>query len=263
MKQSAYFLASITAFITLFATAPLQAGVTQDSISVQNAPAADDGWEFTLSPYAWAAGLNGSVGIGNVVSEVDLSFGDILENLDIGAMLHFEARKGRWAFLFDGFWLKLDADADTPGPLFSGANVEVEELRLAALVSYRVLEGSTTLDLLAGASYFSIDTELNLLPGQVSAASLSQSEDWVDPVIGFHLRHEHCERWFTMLRGEVGGFDLGSDLTWQVMGGVGYRVGESSDVFFGYRHLKIDYSENNFTYDTETSSFILGMNFFF
>ena len=98
MKQSAYFLASITAFITLFATAPLQAGVTQDSISVQNAPAADDGWEFTLSPYAWAAGLNGSVGIGNVVSEVDLSFGDILENLDIGAMLHFEARKGRWAF---------------------------------------------------------------------------------------------------------------------------------------------------------------------
>ncbi len=74
---------------------------------------------------------------------------------------------------------------------------------------------------------------------------------------------EKTEGALSMLRGEVGGFDLGSDLTWQVMGGVGYRVGESSDVFFGYRHLKIDYSENNFTYDTETSSFILGMNFFF
>ena len=74
---------------------------------------------------------------------------------------------------------------------------------------------------------------------------------------------EKTEGALTMLRGEVGGFDLGSDLTWQVMGGVGYRVGESSDVFFGYRHLEIDYSENNFTYDTETSSFILGMNFFF
>ena len=74
---------------------------------------------------------------------------------------------------------------------------------------------------------------------------------------------EKTEGALTMLRGEVGGFDLGSDLTWQVMGGVGYRAGESSDVFFGYRHLKIDYSESNFTYDTETSGFILGMNFFF
>ena len=47
------------------------------------------------------------------------------------------------------------------------------------------------------------------------------------------------------------------------MAGAGYRTGESSEVFLGYRHLDIDYSDNNFTYDTETSGFLLGMHFSF
>ncbi len=264
MKKYTWPLLVITAATSILTTASLQAGEADHVILTQEIPpAADDGWEYTLSPYAWAASLSGSVGLGPVVSDVDLSFGDILDNLEIGAMLHFEARKGRWAFLFDGFWMKLDADAETPGPLFSGANIEVEELRLAGLVSYRAIEGPTTLDLLAGVSYFSIDTDIELLPGSLEGRSINPSEDWVDPVIGFHLRHKMSERWFTMLRGEIGGFDVGSDLTWQVMAGAGYRTGESSEVFLGYRHLDIDYSDNNFTYDTETSGFLLGMHFSF
>lgn len=160
--------------------------------------------------------------------------------------------------------MKLDADADTPGPLFDGANIKVEELRLAGLVSYRVFEGPITFDVLAGASYFSIDTDLELLPGLLpNSRSLNKSEDWVDPVIGFHLRKEINERWFSMLRGEIGGFDVGSDLTWQVMVGAGCSLGENSEMFVGYRHLDIDYSDNNFIYETETSGLVLGVNFLF
>lgn len=248
---------------TLLASAPLHAGEKDAIIPVPQAPASDDGWQFTLSPYAWAAGLDGSVGIGNVVADVDQSFSDIIENLDMAAMLHFEARKGRWAFMLDGFWLRLEADADTPGPFYDGAEAEVEELRLSGLVAYRAIEGPTTLDLLTGLSYFSVDTDLELTPGLLAGRELSSSKNWIDPVLGFHLRHELCERWFAMLRGEIGGFGAGSDLTWQVMTGVGYRTGESSEVFLGYRHLDIDYSDNGFTYDTVTSGIILGMNFSF
>jgi len=256
-------LATLATVTTLLASAPLHAGEKDAIVPAPHAPASDDGWQFTFSPYAWAAGLDGSVGLGNVVANVDQSFSDILENLDIGAMLHFEARKGRWAFMLDGFWLRLEADADTPGPLYGAAEAEVEELRLSALLAYRAIEGPTTLDLLAGLSYFSVDTDLELTPGLLAGRELSFSEDWIDPVIGFHLRHELCERWFSMLRGEIGGFGAGSDLTWQVMTGVGYRTGESSEVFLGYRHLDIDYSDNGFTYDTATSGIIVGMNFSF
>ena len=76
----------------------------------------------------WAPGLGGEVGIGNAVTDIDISFGDILEDLEIAAMLQFEARKGRWGFLFDGFWLQLSDSAITPGLLFGGAKVTIEEL---------------------------------------------------------------------------------------------------------------------------------------
>jgi opacity protein-like surface antigen len=261
MSNSHLPLAAIAAVLS---TAPLTAGDADAFVSMPaTAPTADSGWEFTFSPYAWAAGLDGTVGIGTVTADIDLSFSDILENLDIGAMGHFEARNGRWALLFDGLWLKLDSRAATPGPLYGGARVDVEELRLAAQVSYRALEGPTTLDLLAGLSYFSIDSDFALLPGTLAGGQIGTSEDWIDPIIGFHLRHELSERWFTMLRGEIGGFSVGSDLTWQAMAGVGYQTGDSSAVFLGYRHLDIDYDDNGFVYDTATSGFILGMNFSF
>ena len=264
MKKYTSSVAVIAMAATVLTNPVLKAGESPDMVPAQDTPPmTDSSWQFTLSPYLWAAGLSGSVGIGRAVSEVDLSSRDILDNLDIGAMLHFEARKGRWAFLFDGFWMKLDADADTPGPLFGGANIKVEELRLAGLIAYRVMEGPTTLDLLAGASYFSIKTDFELLSGILNARSFNRSEDWVDPVVGFHVRHELSERWFSILRGEVGGFNVGSDFTWQAMAGAGYRIGENSEAFLGYRHLDIDYSDNNFTYDTETSGFILGVNFLF
>lgn len=244
--------------------APLYAG-DADALIPLSTPSSSSGdeWEFVFTPYGWAAGLDGTVGIGNATAEMDLSFSDILDDLQIGAMGHFEARKGRWAFLFDGLWLKLEDGADTPGPLFGGADVEVEELRLAGLLSYRVLEGPTTIDLLAGASYFSIEADLELVPGRLAGRKVGTSADWVDPVVGFHLRHELSEQWFTMLRGEIGGFGAGSDLTWQVMGGVGYRTSDTTSVFLGYRHLAIDYSKHDFVFDTETSGFILGVNFSF
>ena len=257
-------LAAICAAASFLASTPIYAGDDKMIIPpAGTAPAADGGWEFTLSPYAWAAGLDGSVGIGNVVAEVDQSFSDIVDKLDVAAMLHFEARKGPWAFMLDGFWLRLEAGADTPGPLYGGAEVEVEELRLSGLIAYRAIEGPTKLDLLTGISYFSVDTDFRLTPGLLAGREISFSEDWVDPVVGFHLRHELCERWFAMLRGEIGGFDAGSEFTWQAMTGVGYRAGDSSEVFLGYRHLDIDYSDNDFTYDTSTSGIILGVNFSF
>ncbi len=244
--------------------APLYAG-DADAFAPLTIPSTESGddWEFMFSPYGWAAGLDGTVGVGSVTADVDLSFSDIVDDLEIGAMGQFEARKGRWAFLFDGLWLKLESGADTRGPLYGGAAVDVEELRLSGLLSYRILEGGTTLDLLAGASYFSIETDLELLPGNRAGRTIGTSADWVDPVVGFHLRHKLSEKWFTMLRGEIGGFGAGSDLTWQAMGGVGYRTSGSSSIFLGYRHLAIDYSKDNFVFDTETSGFIVGMNFSF
>jgi hypothetical protein len=62
---------------------------------VHAAPSTTDAWQFQVTPYLFGAALSGTTGIGNVTADVDLSFGDILDNLDSGFMAMLEARKGR------------------------------------------------------------------------------------------------------------------------------------------------------------------------
>ena len=51
-------------------------------------------------------------------TNVDQSFFDIWDALDIGLMGTLEARKKRWGFLLDALYLKISGDASTPEPLF-------------------------------------------------------------------------------------------------------------------------------------------------
>jgi len=47
----------------------------------------DKDWQAFIAVYLWLSGLNGETGTGNNVSDVDVSFGDIWENFDIGGRL--------------------------------------------------------------------------------------------------------------------------------------------------------------------------------
>ncbi|WP_156953419.1 hypothetical protein [Afifella pfennigii] len=61
-------------------------------------PAHAQDWEFQVTPYAWLSGLSGDVGTipGLPAGSVDLSFGDILDDLDFAGMLLASARNGPW-----------------------------------------------------------------------------------------------------------------------------------------------------------------------
>ena len=74
-------------------------------------PVDGDEWRFSITPYLWAVGLNGDMTVKGVDSDVDESFGDILDNLDIALEAHFEAWKGKWGGFFDGTYVKLKTDA--------------------------------------------------------------------------------------------------------------------------------------------------------
>ena len=69
------------------------------------------GWEFSGAIYAPMMGLEGDIGIAGITTSVDLSFGDILEELDGGATAAFEARYDRWSITGDFIWLKLSGSA--------------------------------------------------------------------------------------------------------------------------------------------------------
>ena len=74
-----------------------------------------DEWQFSITPYLWAVGLNGDMTVKGMDSEVDENFGDILSNLDIALEAHFEVWKDKWGGFFDGTYVKLKTDAGTTG----------------------------------------------------------------------------------------------------------------------------------------------------
>ena len=64
-------------------------------IRAQAAAAPSGGWTFEFTPYIWGAGMSGEVEAGSLPKiNVDMSFSDILKNLDAGLMGAFEARQG-------------------------------------------------------------------------------------------------------------------------------------------------------------------------
>ena len=94
--------------------------------------------------------------LGRVVRE---SFSDTLEELDLGAMGMFEARKGRHGLLVDGQYAKLSSSVPVPVPMVGATlPVQLKTRMVSGLFAYRHgwIENETTqVDLVAGVRVWS------------------------------------------------------------------------------------------------------------
>ena len=101
-----------------------------------------------------------------------------------------------------------------------------------------------------------------ILPGSPSARV---DESWVDPIIGLRWTTPLSERWKLRLRGDVGGFSIGSSFTWSGSATTIFRMTERLDLQIGYRVLDVDYDNGKapdngfFEYNTTTHGPLLGL----
>lgn len=222
--------------------------------------AQDSGWSFALSPYAWTPGLTSSVETAWGTVEVDKSIGDVLSDLDLAFMGAFEARNGRWSLITDLFYADLSQSRSTPlGVLFSRAKIETEAKILNGYVGYRVFEGGqVAVDLMAGFRVNSIDLDLSLAPGLLAGQRFGMSETWVDPLIGGRMRFDITDGWFATVFADVGGFRVGSDLTWQIFGSLGYQFNGRWSVQGGWRYFAIEKTINGRDIEIDLNGPLLG-----
>ncbi|MFZ1641045.1 MAG: hypothetical protein WAV07_06320 [Candidatus Contendobacter sp.] len=222
--------------------------------------AQDSGWSFALSPYAWTPGFTSSVETAWGTVEVDKSIGDVLSDLDLAFMGAFEARNGRWSLIADLVYADLSQSRPTPlGVLFSRAEIETEAKLLSGYAGYRVFEGGqVAVDLMAGFRVNSIDLDISLAPGLLAGQRFGMSETWVDPLIGGRARFDITDRWFATVFADVGGFRVGSDLTWQIFGSLGYQFNERWSVQGGWRYFAIEKTINGRDVEIDLNGPLLG-----
>ena len=200
--------------------------------------------------YGFMLGIKGDATIGNVTTDVDLSFSDIWDNLDIGGMAFVEHRRGKWSFIGDVAYLKIsDEETIYRTPVSSTTlDAEFEQTLAEAFVGYRVFEqnqGETQfgIDLLGGARYneltFELDTRASLL-GLTTSASRNAEEDWVDGVVAARVQYGHENGWGVSAWADIG--DASDSSSYQLMGIVSYHFKNNIRVYGGYRLYHFEYT---------------------
>jgi hypothetical protein len=209
--------------------------------------------ELVLAAYAWGPELVGTVGADGASADVDMSFSDLLDKLNVGVMAAAGLRIGRFVALLDVMWMELEEEVSSRtvqlGPITLGPaelDVLVQQGMADLKLGYRVLEprGSlpVTVDLLAGGRYWymgtDVDLDFALLPGR----SFDESEDWIDPIVGARVAFELSPRVQLVALGDWGGWDVGSasHSTWQATGLVGVKLSEAWSLRAGYRAIEVE-----------------------
>jgi hypothetical protein len=224
-------------------------------------------WHIDWVPaYLWFTGLKGTVGAGGYQVPVDATFGDIFSQLNIGLMTVSDVRRKRIGLLTDLFYISLSSNQQsTPiGVSYSGFNANSKTFFLDPEAYFRVLDGDVlSVDALAGFRYWHLNNNMQLFPAALPGATIGQTQDWVDPLLGARFRLNMRKGLFATLKGDAGGFGVGSQVTYQIYAGVGKEFKRKFSTIIGYRYLDVDYRNGGFVDDTHMSGPVIGFNLHF
>ena len=233
---------ALLATLTLVA-APVSAQDPDDPVT------AEDGWHFTIAPYLWATGLEGTISFqGTPNIPVDASFSDILDNLDLALAGHFEGRSGRWGFGLDAMYVKIAAKATIDFPIGPGdgpsaeLQIDLQETLLEGFGFYRIAvsQRSTNpgfVDALAGFRYVDVSQEVVL----GSLERPRRELDWTDAVLGLRGYAPLGDRFGLLARGDVG--FLGSDYTLSLKADLHWRISNRWRLIGGYKYMDFNLEE--------------------
>jgi hypothetical protein len=115
-------------------------------------------------------------------------------------------------------------------------------------------------DALRAAAQARVDALKSKLTKDIASALKSQlgtsatlNERWLDPYVGFAGRYNFCKAWYLTGKADIGGFGIGSEITWQGYGALGCQVTRLIFLEAGYRYLYTDYDHGGFVYDVTQS----------
>lgn len=226
---------------------------------VYAASAHADEWKQELTPYLWGSNLQGSVTVGSVTAGVDLGFGDILDKLEMGFMGAYRVSNDRWSVTLDAMYMGLGATSRGANGLLA-SEMDVDQMSIELAAEYAVTDHLTVL---GGLRYADVEARIAVNGPSNTLVKASSAHSWVDPIVGLQYRVPLSSKWSLALRGDVGGFGIGSDLAWQGIATVRFDLSENIAAVAAYRYIDTNYDSGSgssyFRYDVVTAGPALGL----
>ncbi|WFM72429.1 hypothetical protein [Halomonas sp. CKK8] len=192
-------------------------------------------WSGEITPYLWAAGIDGDATIQGNDVEIDVGFDDLLDNTDLAGSVLGVLRRDRLVFWgqVDYFGLSTGA-VDTP----SGASAELETdsviWTLAAGYQFDGWMPGQHVDVMLGARQLSLDNELSIS----GVGTFKRDKDYTDAVVVVRPSLPINERWLFNPTLSFGTGD--SDSTWELWPQFQYKITDTWAARIGYRRLHYD-----------------------
>jgi hypothetical protein len=225
-------------------------------------------WNFITEIYLLFPYMDGETGIGNIITApLDAKPGDIFSKLKFGGMLYVEVHNDKWAIISDMLYANLNQEV-TPGKLINSGTVTAKQFIWEPSGLYRLtpyLEAGVGGRL--NVMETGIDVRRNVIPSGTEQITESASKTWFDPILIARVTADIKDKWLFQIRGDLGGFGIGSDFTWQLQAYAGYRFSRLFQLSAGYKILSIDYDKGvdkeRFIYNVDTFGPVIRLGFNF
>lgn len=225
--------------------------------------------------------MTGNVTARGQTIDTNATFIDLLQksNTVAGLMSYFEADKGRVGVYLDVVYTKMNFSASqasyrNPLPALKISSSAYAAMTYELFVAqaggvYELAywkhgpESHTAIDGLMGFRYwnntikatfdadanFDLGNRFNFERSFGLAVAGSGTIQWVDPLIGFRVRHQFTQHQELMVRGDIGGFGLGSQFSWEAVAMYGYgwqlESGGKLTAMLGFRALAVNYVQGS------------------
>ncbi len=223
-----------------------------------------EGLNLELTPYFWAAGVDGTLSARGQSVSFDQSFSDIISNVDAAFMGLAVLSYNRFVLYADYDYISLSDDAKTKNGVFVpiGTKVNAElDLDIGTYGGgYRFdTFGKNTIDVLVGAQLTNLEPKVRIL-GQ----HFQNKDNLTDTVVMLRPSFQLSERWRfnpTFAYGVSGD----SDTTYTMMPQLQFQFSESFAGRFGYKKIHYEWEGDgpNNDSDIDISGLFVGVGWTF
>ncbi len=182
-------------------------------------------------------------------------------------MTILSGKKGKHGFVLDGIYTDTQTDYDLVPALGLSVKTIAKNTVISVAYQYELVDdGASVIDVFGGLRYWKVDSTLKFSGGLgfLAGQSVSNEEDWIDPVIGVKVRHRFVDsRFYTAGWMSMGGFGVGSDFFCDAAINVGYKWTDAIGTSLGYRIYDVDYDDNGFLYSATYQGVVFGLTWQF
>jgi len=238
------------------------------------------GRDWTITLPLWIPGYRGQFAVGDIDVDGESGGGSgwgFMERLfDNKVKLNFAFmgaanwERDEWRIYGDIFGGKFTDDVIFKLTDETVVSATVQPIIPTLHVDYQILRRSwgnpetqqVRVSVYGGLRYYDVRLEVDVLQRKQSL-----EDYWADPILGVWIPVDLSRRWLVEASADIGGFDVGSKLSWRIFAAASYRASPLLSFSLGYNILDVDYRDTvgsqDFVYRVTVGGPMAGIHFNF